>query len=115
MKQLFTSLTIIVSIAANAQTLNGDMETWRSVHVQFAPSTPLESPAGWYSVDSLIFMAKYYFPSANFVQQAFKTTDAHSGSYAAKLVTAYQDTFGMMPALLTNAMPVASMLAADPA
>ena len=115
MKQLFTSLALIAGIAANAQSLHGDMETSRSVHVQYAPSAQLESPLAWYSTDSLIFMATFYFPSAHFSQQVSKTIDAHSGTYAAKLVTALQDTFGILPALLTNAMPVANMLAADPA
>jgi len=112
---LFTIAFLCAMMQARSQNFYGDMESWRDVHVQYAPLAAVTSPQGWYSTDSLIFMANYFFPTANFKRQVFKTTDAHSGLYAAKLVTMYEDTFGMEPALLTNGMPVADSLAADPA
>lgn len=114
MKQLLIVFALLLSASAHAQNLYGDMENWRSVYPSYGPPVSLESPIAWYDTDSLIFMANYFFPTAQFSKQSFKTTDAHSGSYAVKLLTVHQDTFGMMAALLSNGLPVADSLMADP-
>ncbi len=115
MKQQLLIALLFAGTAIHAQNIYGDMENWRNVYPSFGTPASFESPLGWYDTDSLIFMARYYFPNAVFSKQAYKTSDAHSGNYAVKLLTLYQDTFGMMSGLLSNGFPVADSLLGDPA
>lgn len=115
MKQQLLFALLLAGTAIHAQNMYGDMENWRNVYPSFGTPAGLESPLGWYDTDSLIFMARYYFPNAVFSKQAYKTNDAHSGNYAVKLLSVYQDTFGMMSGLLSNGLPVADSLLGDPA
>jgi len=107
MKKLALILLLIPLLKTNGQNIHWDMENWRNV---YAGSTQLASPNGWYSDDSVIFMSKFVFPNANYSQQAFKVTSAHSGNEAAKLVTADQDVFGITPGILTNTKPLIDMV-----
>ncbi len=103
MKKIIVLLLMLFTISAYSQNFYGSFESWRNYSVVTAPSVTLQSPAGWHAADSLVFYAKAVYPSAVFAQQVFKTTDAHSGSFAAKLITLKEDIFGTLPALLTNA------------
>jgi hypothetical protein len=49
------------------------------------------------------------FPGANIVKQTFKTTDAHSGQSAVKIVTYNQDVLGVSSTFFTNTVPVVDM------
>jgi hypothetical protein len=114
MKLIAPTLLIIAGYAGHAQSLYGGFESWRNYHAFGVPSVTLEAPSYWYSTDSLTFFAKGLFPTANFKRQVFKTTDAHSGTYAAKLMTLSEDTFGILPGLLTNAEISINPLGFDP-
>ncbi len=114
MKKIYFLLSALaLSASVNAQTVTGgDMEAW---HVGSAGSTfpkVVRAPNNWYGVDSLIIADGQLLgslagiPDTVWKQQVFKDSgaNAHGGSYAAKLVTADQDTLGIFPGLLTNAV-----------
>lgn len=103
MKKLIILLFVLISKSLYAQNFYGSFETWRNISVITAPTTTLQSPVHWFISDSIVFFAKGLFPAANFTRQVYKTTDAHTGLFAAKLVTQREDTFGVLGSLLTNA------------
>jgi hypothetical protein len=103
-KILLCAAMLATTVAASqAQTIaNAGFETWQG------PSglLQLENPNSWYGSDKtlsdlgLLLAAVGVTPE----KQIFKTEDAHSGSYAAELKTAFLgDTVGNVPALLINA------------
>ncbi len=97
MKKLYTILLLsAATIQANAQ---GDMESWQSYSVGF-PATSLEEPTGWSCPDSLA--AEYSLLIGGNEKQLFKTTDSHSGSFAAKVFSRPQGSLGTMPGIFTN-------------
>lgn len=114
MKQLLFLFLVLISRPAYAQNFYGGFESWRNVSVITAPSTVLQSPAHWFTADSIVFFAKGIYPAANFSRQVYKTTDAHTGSFAAKMITQYEDSFGLLPALLTNARIELDLSSFDP-
>lgn len=86
MKVLFYSFCVLALLArtAAAQTVtNADFETWAT-----SPSTKVEAPANWLTAD-LILAFTNQIPATNFydTKTVTKTTDAHSGSFAASLNT----------------------------
>lgn len=107
MKRLFTVLLLATGLSASAQIITGDMEAWTNYNSGFPPfpTTSLEIPAGWHGSDSLVcFYGPLLDPGGSFVKQIFKSTDKHSGSFAAKLVTKTQGTvIGVLPAAISNA------------
>ena len=118
MKKLITLAAIFFYASGNAQTLHGDMETWRNYSVPASPGSMLQSPVYWNAADSMTFSANGFFTSAVFTRQVYPTTDAHTGSTAAKLVTRKEDTLQMLSALLTNAdiaLDFAAFMAGDAA
>ncbi|MCD6064760.1 MAG: hypothetical protein K0R82_2671 [Flavipsychrobacter sp.] len=108
MKTLFTLLSFLaITTVANAQNLQGTLETWQNYMVGFPiPTTQLEKPAGWHGSDSLVFqLGPLVSPGTTFEKQLFRTTTAHGGAYAALLANRYQgSTLGVLPALMTNAI-----------
>lgn len=90
-KRLLFVGAVLASTGAGAQTTvpNGGMENW-------VTQMGVEDPAGWMTLN---FMSAFGAPLT-----VEKTTDAHSGTYAAKLVTVESDFMGQMdtiPASLT--------------
>lgn len=102
---LILASAITLSIPAMAQPDTAHMETWKNYQVGILPPlTALEIPAGWHGSDSLVCMFGPLFdPSGNYEKQIFKTTDSHSGSFAARLVTKSLGTPGVLPAVMSNA------------
>lgn len=106
MKKYLLALALLGSTgtAVQAQVANAGMENWHSYFSGALPPVMLEAPNEWYGVDSLIANFSILLGGiAN--QQVFKTTDAHSGSFAAKVVTRTQGTLGEVPGVLLNAKP----------
>lgn len=98
---LITSM-FACSLGANAQNWNGDMNSWRSFSAGIFPATQLEAPNNWYSADSLLF--SFSIILGNVERQLFKEASAHSGPYAAKLVTEdHGGQLGIVPAIMSNA------------
>jgi hypothetical protein len=92
MKSLFTFLSLCLLLGASpahAQAIsNGNFETW-------APSFGVEAPTGWLTTDD-VYAFYYLDPRGSYKFGAVsKSTDAHGGTYAAKLTsTAVQTTSG---------------------
>jgi len=114
MKKLFViGLTLAAHQAVNAQTIqNPSFETWRvsSAGITTATAKVVRAPSLWFGADSLIIANGQAIGSIVGIsptvwqQQLFKdSTSVHTGSYAAKLVTADQDTLGIFPGILSNA------------
>ena len=104
MKKLFLFVcTAICAGAATAQNINGTFETWRTYNAGIFPPVPCEAPQGWVGTDSLaITFGQLTDFTGTYSKQLYKTTDKHSGTYAAKLVTVDQDTLGIFPCIMTN-------------
>lgn len=109
MKQLFTLILFLGAVTlGRAQALQGTMETWRTSSAGLLPPVTVEYPASWYSYDSLLFAYKILIPSNNnFKRVVYKETTAanvHGGTSAAKIMTRNQDTAGVLPGVLSNAV-----------
>lgn len=116
MRKLLLVASTLFALRGNAQDLHGDLETWRDYFIYTVPDSTFEVPVYWYTPDSLTFLALSYRPDAIFTKQLTSTTDAHSGSLAARLVTKKEDTLGIFPGLMTNAnisLNFAAMVAGD--
>lgn len=89
-KSLFLAVIFIIAIAVNSiaqtQPTNGGFENWISVG-------PSENPTGWSSFNDFYM---YGIP-----EMSFKTTDAHTGQYAVRLIS---DTATIPPPLGTNTL-----------
>jgi hypothetical protein len=106
MKKLFIiGIIYLSSVCAKAQGINFNMESWHNVPVTVNPTLGLELPNQWYSTDSVGSILKMMYPNANIVKQTFRTTDAHSGQYAAKITTFNQDVLGVSSTFFTNTQP----------
>lgn len=104
---LFTASVLFAS--AQAQVANSSVETWRNYS---AGSATLEAPDNWFGADSLVYT---FAPLAGATPQKglFKDNDAHTGSFAAKLVT--RDLTGFVaPGMLVNANPELDFNNLDP-
>lgn len=100
MKKIYSLLFIAVtSLTATAQNFQGGMETWRNYSVGLPP-TALEAPAGWVGSDSLICSFGIVLGSVS--KQVYKSTDKHSGTYAAMIMTKTQGSLGSFSGALTN-------------
>lgn len=112
MKKIFTiAFMSAICISAHAQSIYGDMETWRT-YTTGPGSTTIMNPKGWYSVDSLIFtLGPVLDFGGTFYHQVTQSTDVHGGTYAVKIMSRTQGqggslgTFGIAPGVLTNAQP----------
>ncbi|MBA3829521.1 MAG: T9SS type A sorting domain-containing protein [Taibaiella sp.] len=102
MKKIYTLFSLLViSLASNAQIANTGFEVW---HTQTVSGHTITEPNNWFSLDSLIYaMGPTLYPSAHFSSQMFQSTDAHSGTYSAKLISRQQDSIGIAPGILSNA------------
>ena len=90
---LFLLLGLLAGNYAQAQTLNGDFETWRTYQSGILHPVTLEAPYGWNGLDSLVVGLGGIVNSSNtYKKQVFKSTSAHGGSFAAQLITRNQDT-----------------------
>lgn len=106
MKKLFTLVFALVTVSLHAQTVIGDMETWRPVTVHDPNVTGFELPMKWYSTDSVIFYAGMGIPADTFLQQVYKTNDAHGGTGAIKMISLTQGKYGslgLLPSMVSNA------------
>lgn len=104
MKRLSTLLSLLaITFLANAQNLQGTMETWQNYNVGL---TQLQKPAGWRGIDSLVFaLGPLVSPGTQFERQLFQSSTAHNGAYAALLYNADQGTtLGVVPGLMSNAV-----------
>ncbi|WP_276133397.1 T9SS type A sorting domain-containing protein [Polluticoccus soli] len=103
MKRLITLFSLLaITGLANAQNVQGTMETWQNYNVGL---TSLQKPAGWRGVDSLIFaLGPFVSPGTIFERQLFQSSTVHGGAYAALLYNADQGPdLGIVPGLMTNA------------
>ncbi len=104
MKKLFFTLFACSSLAAFGQTMNDGLETWKNYSAGLFPPVALEIPQGWHGSDSLAcFFGPFIDPTGSYSKQIFKSTDKHGGSFAARLVTTAQGSFGNLPAVMANA------------
>jgi hypothetical protein len=103
MKKILLVATTLAFLNSNAQSLHGDLESWRTYHVSTVPDSTFQAPMYWNTPDSLTFLALSFYTTAIFTKQLTSTTDAHSGGLAARLVTKKEDTLGVFPGLMTNA------------
>ncbi len=76
--------TMVINVKAQMQPTNGGFEDWEDIY--FA-----ENPIGWSSLNSF-----YGLP-----EMSFKTTDAHSGNYALKIIS---DTATLPPPFGNNTL-----------
>ena len=94
-----------------AQTVaNAGFESWRVS--SSGAGTIVQAPTFWCGEDSLIIsegetfntILSLGFPNSSWQQQLFQDSgaNAHSGMYAAKMVTKHQDTLGNFPGILSN-------------
>ncbi|MBS1689547.1 MAG: T9SS type A sorting domain-containing protein [Bacteroidetes bacterium] len=112
MKKLFTlALTSAICTAAYAQSIYGDMETWRTYTTGLGATTVM-NPKGWFTTDSLIFtVGPVVDAGGKFNMQVTQSSDAHGGNYSAKVMSRVQGTggalgtFGVAPGVLTNSQP----------
>lgn len=105
MKKILLSATVLLAVftAARAQTIdNGGFENWQGP----SGSLQLENPDSWYGSDKTLDDLGVLLTIVGVTpeKQLFKSTDAHSGTFAAELKTAFLgDTVGNVPGLLLNA------------
>lgn len=112
MKKIYLLISALgIAMSAGAQTIpNAGMEVWRTNTSGASTPKVVRAPADWYGADSLIIAIGEALGSfagiddSVWKQQLFKdSTTVHGGSYAARLVTADQDTAGIFPGILSNA------------
>lgn len=101
---LFIALSVL-SVTSFAQIGNPGMEDWRTTFAGFPfPTISISNPKLWSSTDSLALTVGPLIGGSGFTRQVFKeTVKVHSGAASAKVMSAYQDTLGLLPGLLTNA------------
>lgn len=106
MKTTFTLLAALCCFGpAKAQNFYGDFENWRTISSGLPP-TSIEIPQKWFGADSLIFYYQPLLPGVTPAVCMSKDGDAHSGSYAVKLVSKDMGAaVGVLPGLLSNAKP----------
>ncbi|MBC7552830.1 MAG: T9SS type A sorting domain-containing protein [Taibaiella sp.] len=114
MKKLYFLLSALaIGYTGQAQTVpNAGFETWRTNSIGSGTSAILvKAPLEWYGADSLIIGfgrllgGALGIPDSVWKQQVFKdSTTVHGGNYAARLVTKDQDTLGIFPGILSNAI-----------
>lgn len=105
MKKLILSLLACSTLfAANAQNILGQgMESWHTMSVGF-PAQQVEAPDYWFGADSIVFSYALLAGVTSPKAQLSKDAAAHSGSYAAKLVTKDQGgQLNEVPGILANA------------
>ena len=108
---LLTAVLAGTLASTQAQTFsNAGFETWNNFTVAtgFTSSVALEAPTTWSGTDSLIagltIPALFLGIEIDPVTQLIKSTDAHSGTYAAEIKTAnLGDSLGNVPGALINA------------
>ena len=113
MKKIYFLLsTLVIAFSMQAQTIpNAGFETWRTGSAGGYVPKIVKAPAVWYGADSLIIAfgqsLGHYLGINDTVWQTqlFKdSTTIHGGVYAARLVTKDQDTLGIFPGILSNAV-----------
>lgn len=108
---LLTAVLAGTLASTQAQTFsNAGFETWNNFTVAtgFTSSVALEAPTTWSGTDSLIagltIPALFLGVEIDPVTQLIKSTDAHSGTYAAEIRTAnLGDSLGNVPGAMVNA------------
>jgi|GEM_PF-597350 len=108
---LFSAVLLASALGVKAQSVaNSGFESWHDFTVQtgIISSIDLEAPGSWSGSDSLIAGISPFAAIAGIqitpVKQLSKSTDAHSGTYAASLKTAFLgDSVGNVPCVLINA------------
>lgn len=93
--------TLLVAFETNGQNIsNGSFETWRNY---YSGGQGLVSPDGWFGGDSLFNSMLIYATSTN--SQILRTSSAHSGASAVKIVTAVYGSkkSDSIPGILANA------------
>ncbi len=114
MKLKLLIVSLFACSVANAQYLQGEMESWRTITTGF-PQNTTEAPNGWFGSDSLLYNVGIILGGTNLKQQMFKDGDAHTGSFAAKVITIDQGaSIGKLPGTLVNAKIGFNMSGFDP-
>ena len=104
-KKILLSVMVLVHVFTSSQArtiANDGFENWQGP----TGSLQLESPNSWYGSDKTLSDLEFILGTVGVTpeKQLFKTTDAHSGTFAAEIKTAFLgDTVGNVPALLLNA------------
>lgn len=120
----FLLLALILPRIASAQGIgNVDMEYWRQSASGDSSPVYLDVPMSWYGSDSVVIALGQDFgylalgaSVSDWHRQIFKEstpTFVHSGMYAAKIVSVYQDTF-LTPGIISNAVPGVSIIYTPP-
>jgi hypothetical protein len=119
---LLGAAALTLGTASNAQSfVNSGFETWHNYNVAYSMIPPaslaLEVPNGWNGMDSLITGITMLAGAVNVTiepqKQVFKSTDAHEGTSAVELRSAFLgDLVGNAPGVLTNAKISIDLLAA---
>jgi Secretion system C-terminal sorting domain len=112
MKKVYFLIAVLVAGGTSfAQTFpNAGMETWRSNTAGTAPVISVHAPTEWYGFDSLAIASVQSFafilhPGSNFHAQLYQeNTIINSGAASAKVMTMVQDTIGIVPGSLSNAV-----------
>ncbi len=112
MKKVYFLIAALVAGASSfAQTFpNAGMETWRTNTSGTAPVISVHAPTEWYGFDSLAIASVQSFafilhPGSNFHAQLYQeNTIINSGAASAKVMTMVQDTIGIVPGSLSNAV-----------
>lgn len=113
---LFIALSVL-SATSFAQIGNPGMEDWRTTTAGLFSGTPtsISNPRLWFSTDSLVISVGPILGGSGFTRQVFKeTVKVHSGSASAKVMSAYQDTLGLLPGMLTDAKIGVNMTGSSP-
>lgn len=114
MKLKLLIVSLFACSVANAQYLQGEMESWRTITAGI-PQKTTEAPNGWFGTDSIVYAYGFILGVNSPKQQMFKDGDAHAGSYAAKIITIDQGAnAGKIPGTLVNAKIGINMSGFDP-
>ncbi len=114
MKKIYFAICALAfTAAAQAQTIpNAGFEAWRTSSAgSGSTSLAVKAPINWFGADSLIIADGQTLgsiagiPPSVWQTQLYKDSgsNAHGGTYSAKMVTKHQDTLGTFPGVLSNA------------
>jgi hypothetical protein len=124
MRRIFFLLMMVVLPGIlSAQIVNGGMESWRQSSAGDSMPVIVDVPEAWFGSDSVVIALGQSFgyialgtTVEDWHRQIFKENKpafVHSGSYSAKIISLYQDTF-MTPGIISNAVPGVSIIYTPP-
>jgi len=111
---LFLAVAAYTGFAQTPAITNPGFEPWEDY---IASTESRERPVSWYGSDQITgeYSLILFFMGATAEKQIFKSTDKHSGDFAARLLTIkLSDSLGSIPGVLTNARVSADIDIEDP-